>query len=264
MDDLGRGSDIFNLADHVAIVTGASSGLGRRMSIVLAANGAKVACIARRKRNLDALIHEIAAFGGEAIAIEADVTNRYAIENALDLVEVRFGATTIVVNNAGIFRLGFTASCSAADWDDTIAVNLSGVFSISQAAVVRLTAKKLPGSIINISSAAGVSFALQEGFAAYAAAKAGVVQMTRAMARDLAKHQIRVNSIAPGYMYSEMTDDYLASDRGKGLIDKIPLGRAGDPRDLDGALLLLASDAGRFITGTTLLVDGGHNLVLAE
>lgn len=264
MEDLGRGSDIFNLADHIAIVTGASSGLGRRMSMVLAANGAKVACIARRKRNLEALIHEISNSGGEAIAIEADVTSKHAIEKAFDIIQMSFGTPSVVVNNAGIFRFGLTESCSAADWDDTIAVNLSAVFSISQAAVARLIAKKLPGSIINISSAAGVSFALQEGFAAYAAAKAGVLQMTRAMARDLAKHQIRVNSIAPGYMYSEMTDDYLASDRGKGLIDKIPLGRAGDPRDLDGTLLLLASDAGRFITGTTLLVDGGHNLVLAE
>jgi 3-oxoacyl-[acyl-carrier protein] reductase len=257
-----RAADLFDLTGQVALVTGASSGLGRRFAETLAANGAKVVCVARRKNRLDTLVKEISKSGGSALAIEADVTDRKTVRKAFDQAERRFGPVTILVNNAGI-GLGENVIDQPEEiWRRVIQTNLTAVYFTAQIAAQRMVGARIPGSIVNIASTA--SILVQEGMSAYAASKAAVVQLTRAMAVDLARKRVRVNAIAPGYIYSEMTDAYLSTRAGKAMIQKIPFGRAGDAQDLDGALLLLASDAGRFMTGATVVVDGGHVVAFKE
>ena len=251
-----KAAEIFSLKGRVALVTGASSGLGVQFAKALADNGAIVVLVARRADRLKALKDEIEGKGGKALAIQADVTDQAAVARAFDAAEKAFGTVTILVNNAGIAHGGRAVEMSAEEWRKVLSTNLDAVFFWAQEAARRMLAAKKQGAIVNIASVFGLAVA--KGAVAYAAAKAGVVQVTKALAVELAFKGVRVNAIAPGWFVTEMNDDYLMSEAGVALKREIPMGRFGNPGDLDGALLLLVSDAGSYITGATIVVDGGQ------
>ncbi|MBI3704348.1 MAG: glucose 1-dehydrogenase [Rhizobiales bacterium] len=252
-----KAADLFNLKGRVALVTGASSGLGQQFARALADNGAAVALVARRADRLAALKTEIESKGGRAVAIEADVTDRAAMARAFDAAEKAFGTITILVNNAGIAQSSTRAiEVTPEEWRKVLSVDLDAVFHNAQEAARRMLAVKQPGAIINISSVLG--FGVSKGVASYATAKAAVIQVTKALAVELAFKGVRVNAIAPGWFVTEINDKYLLGEAGAALKRDIPMGRFGNDGDLDGALLLLASDAGSYITGATLVVDGGQ------
>jgi 3-oxoacyl-[acyl-carrier protein] reductase len=252
-----KAAEMFSLQGRVALVTGASSGLGTQFAKALADNGASVALVARRADRLEALKKEIESQGGKAIAIEADVTDRAAMTRAFDAAEKAFGTVTILINNAGIAQSARRAiEVTPEEWRKVLGVDLDAVFHNAQEAARRMLAAKKQGAIVNIASVLGLAVA--KGAVAYATAKAGVVQVTKALAIELAFKGVRVNAIAPGWFVTEMNDDYLMSEKGAAIKREIPMGRFGNAGDLDGALLLLVSDAGSYITGATLVVDGGQ------
>lgn len=251
-----KAADMFSLKGRVALVTGASSGLGAQFARALADNGADVALVARRVDRLKALKDEIETKGGRAVAAEADVTDRAAMLRAFDAAEKAFGTVTILVNNAGIAHGGRAVEMPPEEWRKVLSTNLDAVFFWAQEAARRILAANTQGAIVNIASVLGL--AVSKGAVAYAAAKAGVVQTTKALAVELAFKGVRVNAIAPGWFVTEMNDDYLTGEAGTAIKREIPMGRFGNPGDLDGALLLLVSDAGSYITGATIVVDGGQ------
>ena len=249
-------NDLFNLTGRVALVTGASSGLGVRFAEVLAENGAAVALVARRAERLADVKSRIEAAGGRALAIEADVLDRQQMVRAFDEAERAFGTVTVLVNNAGVAHSTRAVELSEEEWRRVLGTNLDAVFFWAQEAARRMLAAKSPGAIVNIASVLGLS--VSKGTVAYAAAKAAVIQLTKTLGLELAFRGIRVNAIAPGWIVTDMNRDYLLSEHGAAIKREIPVGRFGEERDLDGALLLLASDAGRFMAGTTIVVDGGQ------
>jgi len=251
-----KAADMFSLNGRVAMVTGASSGLGVQFAKALADNGAAVVLVARRATRLDALKDEIAKRGGRAQVVEADVTDRAAMLRAFDAAEKSFGTVTILVNNAGIAHGGRAVDMPAEEWRKVLSTNLDAVFFWAQEAARRMLAAKKQGAVVNIASVLGLAVA--KGAVAYATAKAGVVQVTKALAVELAFKGVRVNAIAPGWFITEMNDKYLSGEAGAAIKREIPMRRFGNPGDLDGALLLLASDAGAYITGATIVVDGGQ------
>jgi 3-oxoacyl-[acyl-carrier protein] reductase len=255
-----KASQIFDLTGRVALVTGASSGLGRRFAEVLAANGAAVALVARRADRLADLQRRIETAGGRAVAIAADVLDRAAMARAFDQAEAAFGTVTILVNNAGVAHSGRAVDLPPEEWRRVLATNLDAVFYCAQDAARRMLAAGKPGAIVNIASVLG--FGVAKGTAAYATAKAGVIQLTKALGLELAFKDVRVNAIAPGWFVTELNQDYLTSEAGRALTRDIPVGRFGRDGDLDGALLLLVSEAGAFIAGTTIVVDGGQMVAL--
>jgi 3-oxoacyl-[acyl-carrier protein] reductase len=249
-------AELFNLKGRVALVTGASSGLGVRFAEVLAAEGAAVALVARRAERLTALKERIEKAGGRAIAISADVLDRDAMRRAFDDAERTFGTVTILVNNAGVAHATRAVDLSEEEWRRVVGTNLDAVFFCAQEAARRMLAAGKPGAIVNIASVLGLG--VSKGTVAYSVAKAGVIQMTKTLGLELAFKGVRVNAIAPGWIVTELNRDYLLSEQGAAIKREIPVGRFGEERDLDGALLLLVSDAGRFIAGTTIVVDGGQ------
>jgi len=253
-------ADIFDLKGKVALVTGASSGLGVRFAEVLAENGAAVVPVARRADRLKAVTARIEKAGGRAVAVEADVCDRAAMRRAFDAAEKAFGTVTILVNNAGVVHSGRAVDLPEEEWRRVLATDLDAVFYCAQEAARRMLAVGTSGAIVNIASVVG--FGVSKGVIAYATAKAGVIQLTKALALELAYKGIRVNAIAPGWIVTDINRDYLASEKGAALKREIPVGRFGEERDLDGPLLLLVSDAGRFVTGATLVADGGQMVAL--
>ena len=251
---------LFRLDNRVALITGASSGLGERMAEVAAANGAKVVLVARRKDRLEALKAKIEMAGGKALVVPADVTDAKAMVAAFDAAEKAFGTVDLLVANAGIARVVKTLEMTPEKWREVLAVDLDSVFFWSQEAARRMIAAKKTGSIVTISSIA--AFTVARGLASYNVSKAGAVQITKALALEFARKGIRVNTIAPGYVVTEINRDFLLSPEGQAMQGGIPLNRFGDPSDLDGAFLLLASDAGRLMTGSTIVVDAGHMLMV--
>lgn len=252
-----KASDLFSLKGRVALVTGASSGLGIQFAKALADNGAAVALVARRAERLASLKNEIESQGGRAVAIEADVTDQADMRRAFDEAEKTFGTVTLLVNNAGVAQQPVRATdVTPEEWRRVLSVDLDAVFYWAQEAARRMVAAKAQGAIVNIASVLG--FGVGKGVASYATAKAAVVQITKALAVELAFKGVRVNAIAPGWFVTEINDTYLNSEAGVAMKRDIPMGRFGETGDLDGALLLLASDAGRYITGTTIVVDGGQ------
>ena len=246
---------LFDLTGEVALVTGASSGLGARFAKVLAAHGAKVIAAARRVERLTELAAENAGISPLAL----DVTEPQTFGAGFDAAERVFGPLTLLVNNAGIAKGGRIVDTPPEDWRAVQNTNVDAVWHLSREFAMRLMARKSAGAIINIASVASTRVGATS--AAYAVSKAAVLHMTKAQAVEWARHGIRVNAIAPGYIHSEMTENYLASEAGRATIGKVPQRRAGDPSDLDGTLLLLASKrASGFMTGTAILVDGGHAL----
>jgi 3-oxoacyl-[acyl-carrier protein] reductase len=243
-----------SLSGRTALVTGASSGLGRHFARVLAASGAAVALAARRVDRLEVLAREIEAAGGRACAVALDVTDPAAIAPAFQAAETALGPVTILVNNAGVPSGSFLLKTTEEEWRSVLSVNLDGVFRVAQEAARRMKAHG-GGSIVNISSILG--FGVLKTLAPYATSKAAVIQLTKAMALELARDNIRVNAIAPGYVVTELNEAFLESDAGQRLLSKAPMQRAGRLEELDGPLLLLASDAGSYMTGSVITVDGG-------
>jgi NAD(P)-dependent dehydrogenase (short-subunit alcohol dehydrogenase family) len=253
-------NELFSLAGKTALVTGASSGFGRHFARVLAGAGSRVVLAARRLDVLKQLKAEIEAGGGQAAAVALDVTDPASVARGFAEAEAALGPITILVNNAGIPSNSFFTRTSEEEWRSVMSVNLDGVFRVGQEAARRMAANGVGGSIINIASLLG--FGVIKGLSTYSATKAAVISLTKSMALELARDRIRVNALAPGYFATEFNDAYLASDPGKRMMARVPMGRAGAVEELDGPLLLLASDAGRFMTGSVVTVDGGHLLAM--
>ncbi|WPB57331.1 glucose 1-dehydrogenase [Xylophilus sp. GOD-11R] len=239
------------LAGKRALITGASSGLGAHFAAVLAAHGAEVVLTARRTGSLEAVAAQVREAGGTANALALDVSD--AASRAA-LVE-RAGAIDILVNNAGVVREGAALSQSEEDWDTVIDTNLKGMFFMAQALAPAMRAAG-GGSVINVASVLGLRQA--GGLVSYAVSKAGVIQLTKTLALEWARHGIRVNALAPGYIETELNRDFWQGDAGQALIKRIPQRRLGRLEDLDGPLLMLASDASRYMSGSVIAVDGGH------
>jgi 3-oxoacyl-[acyl-carrier protein] reductase len=253
-------AELFDISGQVALVTGASSGLGVRFAKVLAENGAAVVLVARREDRLLTVKSRIEQAGGRALAVETDVLDPLAMIQAFEEAEKAFGCVTILVNNAGIAPAARALELSGQEWRRVLSTNLDAVFFWAQEAARRMLAAGRRGSIVNIASVLG--FGVAKGTAAYAVTKAGVIQLTKALALELAFKGVRVNAIAPGWIITDINREFLASEEGAAITREIPVGRFGQERDLDGALLLLVSDAGRFIAGATIVVDGGQMVAL--
>jgi 3-oxoacyl-[acyl-carrier protein] reductase len=250
--------DPFDLAGKTALVTGASQGLGARFAKVLAARGAKVALAARQVEKLEALKGEIEQAGGVASAMRLDVNDRASVDACLDYVEQDLGPLDILINNAGVAISKPVLEQTEDDWDKVVDTNLKGAFFMAQAAAKRMAARGKGGSIVNIASV--LALEVIGHLAPYAASKGGIWQITKTMALELARNQIRVNALAPGYIMTDINRDFLDGPAGQQMVKKIPQRCFGEPEDLDGALLLLASDAGRYMTGSVIVVDGGFML----
>lgn len=248
----------FSLAGKSALVTGASSGLGAHFAVVLARAGAKVAIAARRTDRLETLADRIRAAGGTAHPVALDVTDPASVAAAFTSAEAALGPIDIVINNAGVPSQSRILKTTEAEWRDVMAVNLDGVFRVAQEGARRMVAAKRPGSIVNIASILG--YAVMKTLGPYSASKAAVISLTRSMALEFARDNIRVNAIAPGYFSTEINGDFWQTEAGARMIKGIPMARIGNLPELDGPLLLLASDAGAFMTGSILTVDGGHLL----
>ena len=246
----------FSLSGRHVLVTGASSGLGKHFARVLAEAGAKVTLAARREAALAETVADLRGKQLQAQSVVMDVTNAKSIETSFETAEKSFGPVGVLINNAGVTATKAALDLDEASWDQVVDTNLKGVWLAAQVAARRMVANKTSGSIVNIASILGLRVA--GAVAPYAVSKAGVVQLTKALALEWARYRIRVNALAPGYIETELNDAFFASEAGKALIKRIPQRRLGEMRELDGPLLLLASDAGSYMTGSVLAVDGGH------
>lgn len=244
------------LDQRVALVTGASSGLGEHFSKTLAHAGAAVAVCARRVEKMQGLVAQLRAMGVPALAVGMDVSDAQSVRDGFELIEQTLGTVDLIVNNAGVAATQTVLEHDEATWDQVIDTNLKGAWLVAQEGAKRLVLAAKPGSIVNIASILGERVA--GAASSYAASKAGLIQLSKAMALELARHQIRVNAIAPGYVSTDLNREFLASEAGQRLMSRIPQRRFARPEELDGPLLLLASDAGSYITGAVLAVDGGH------
>ena len=249
----------FDLHGHTALITGGFSGLGLHFAEVLATHGAKVALVGRRielGRNVAQALGAKIGRKADVRAYQADVTKSASVHDAFAQTTGHLGVPTIVVNNAGNVIRTRSLEVKDDDWDAVVDVNLSGVFKVAQASARALIKAGLPGSIINIASILGLR--VRPSVASYAATKAAVVQLTKALALEWAEHGIRVNALAPGYFETEMNRELLRSPAGQELVSRVPQQRVGQLAELDGPLLLLASDASSYMTGSVIAVDGGH------
>lgn len=251
---------LFDLNGEVALVTGGGGGLGRRFCALLAANGARVVVTERVVDVAVKIAEELKAEGCNAIGLGLDVTDPASIKAGFDAAEAAFGTVTITVTNAGTAAEKSALRITAEDWRHMMAVNLDGAWATAQTAAQRMVRAKSGGSIVNIASILGVK--IHPRVAHYAVSKAGIVQMTKALALELARSNIRVNALAPGSFDTGMTSGLLKSTYGKAMIGRIPARRVGLAAELDGAFLLLASKASSYMNGTVVTVDGGHSLII--
>ena len=245
---------MFDLNNNVAIITGASQGIGRTIALVFAKSGANVICIARSESKIKELCLEITDQGGQASPIACDVGDGDAYANAIKSVANEYGKLDILINNAGITRDALLMRMNDTQWDEVLNTNLKGAFYGMKSAI-RPMMKNKYGRIINITSIVGLTG--NPGQANYAASKAGLIGMTQSIAKEVGTRGITVNCIAPGWIDTEMTVD-LPEDSKKDLLDRIPIGKIGKPEDIAHAAVFLASDEASYITGQTITVDGGR------
>ena len=245
-----------SLHGKCALVTGAFGGLGRHFALTLVRAGARVGLVGRRVPAGEALAAEIQAAGGKVVVHAMDVTDPQSVQAAVDAVAAALGPLDVLVNNAGVAVTRPFLEITEQDWNDVVEVNLNGAWRVAQCVARQMRDSKRGGSIVNIASITGVRVA--GGIAAYVASKAGLIQLTQAMALELARYNIRVNALAPGYIETDINRDFFVSDAGQALIKRIPQRRIGRPEELDGPLLLLASDASSYMTGSVIVADGGH------
>lgn len=248
----------FDLAGQVALVTGASSGIGRHLALLLAAAGAKVALAARRADRLAEAAREIAAEGGSCLPFALDVTRQDSVAAAVAAAEAELGPLTILVNNAGVVISKPVLEHTEAEWDHVVDTNLKGAWLMAREFARHLADRRRAGRIVNIASVLGTRTIAR--VPSYCAAKAGLIHLTHVLAMELARHGILVNALAPGYVETDFNRDFLRSEPGQRLAARIPLRRVAQADDLDGAMLLLASPAGAYITGAVIAVDGGHGV----
>lgn len=253
-------TDQFALTGKIALVTGASSGIGATVAKALAGAGAKVIACARRRDRLTALVDEINSAAGESVAMAAsvDVVDRETIKKAFDEAEATFGTPTIIINNAGVASPASFAKDTEESRDFVMNTNVNGVWNVAQEAAQRMIAKKLSGSIINIASILGLT--AKPGQTSYCASKGAVIQLTRAMALDLMRYNIRVNAIAPGWYKTEMNEDYFNSPAGQAFVENMPARRLGNLNELVGPIVMLSGDTASFVNGTVIPVDGAISI----
>lgn len=251
-------SGIFDVRKEIVLITGASQGLGKQFARVLASHGAAVVLAARQVGKLQQLEAEIIAAGGRAAAVAMDVSDLASIATAIDAAEAKLGAITVLINNSGIAVEKLALDHSAADWDAVLDVNLKGGYFAATEMARRMAQRGQGGNIINIASVLGLG--VMKGLSSYAISKAAMIQATKALALEFAAHNIRVNALAPGYIDTEINHDLWATPAGDKLTKRIPQRRVGSETDLDGAILLLASSASRYMTGSVITVDGGFTL----
>ena len=245
-----------SLTGKVALVTGASSGLGEHFAKVLARSGAAVAVGARRIDRLQPLADSINNAGGRAFPVALDVQDRLSVKAAIETASAALGTIDVLVNNSGIGTSGWVLDQTEEQWDSVLDTNLKGSFLVATEVARRLRDAKRGGSIINITSIQGLR---QGAFVApYSVSKAGLVQLTKVMALELARYQIRVNALAPGFIRTDVNVEFCDSAAGLAMLKRIPQRRFAQLEDLDGPLLLLASDASQLMTGTVIPIDGGH------
>ncbi len=246
----------FNLSGKIALVTGASAGLGRHFAGVLARAGARVVLGARRPQKLAEAVGEIVESGGAASAVALDVSRSESVREAFEEIGRSVGLVDLVINNAGTTVTASLLEVTEDEWDEVLDTNLRGTWLVMREAARRMIDAKSGGSVVNITSILGDRVA--GGVAPYAASKAAVTQLTKAAALELARYGIRVNALAPGYIRSDLNDAFFDSLPGRALVKRIPQRRLGNASDLDAPLLLLASDASPYMTGAIVAVDGGH------
>jgi NAD(P)-dependent dehydrogenase (short-subunit alcohol dehydrogenase family) len=249
---------MFDLTGHNALITGGGSGIGKHFAQVLARHGATAVVAGRRREKLDATAAGIRAHGGRAFIVEMDVARAPSIVAAIDEAEKAAGTIDILINNAGIVGTKSALDTTEEEWDAVIATNLKGCWLCARQIAGKLIAQKKQGSIINVASILGL--VTQKGTAPYSTAKAGLIHLTRILASEWVRHGIRVNALAPGYIATEMAEGFFATPRGEKVIQLIPQRRVGTVDDLTVPMLLLASDASSYMTGTTIAIDGGLSL----
>lgn len=247
---------MFNLKGRKALVTGASSGLGWHFSKALAEAGAEVVLAARRLERLETLAAEITEAGGQATPVAMDVTDAASVEAAFAGIEASGKSADIIVNNSGLSRENWLTKMSEDDWDLVMDTNLKGVWRVAKMGANALIKAGKTGSIINIASI--TAYRSSQMIGAYATSKAGVLHLTHSMALEWARFGIRVNALAPGYFETEINDEFLDTDPGQKMMARVPMRRFGNIEELCGPLILLASDASTYMTGSTITVDGGH------
>lgn len=245
-------TDIFRLDGKRVLVTGASSGFGAHFAGVLAGAGAEVILGARRTDKLEATAAMVRAMGGTAHTVKLDVSDEASVRAAFDAMPL----PDVVINNAGINIEASTLALTGDEWDQVMDTNVKGMWLVSREAIRLWVNEKRPGNIINIASVLGLR--VQSQLAVYTTSKAAALQLTKSLALDYARHNIRANAICPGYYVTDINREWLASDAGQKMIKRIPYRRAGELHELNGALLLLASDASSYMSGSTLVVDGAH------
>jgi len=250
--------DLFRLAGQRILVTGASSGLGRHFARTMARAGAAVVLAARSADKLADAVEEIHGSGGQAMAVTLDVTHAASIRQGITKAEADMGPLTTLVNNAGVVVSKPLFEHDENDWDRVMDTNLKGAWLVAHEVSRRMAAHGQGGNIINIASILGSR--VVGGIPEYCVSKAGLLHLTKVLALELARHNIRVNAIAPGYIRTDLNRAFFDSEAGQAMIRRIPQRRVGEARDLDGALLLLASEASRYMTGAVITVDGGHLL----
>ena len=250
-------SNWFDLTGRVALVTGGSKGLGRTIAAALARAGATVAIASRTAAELETAAAELRHAGGHVSAVCADVSDEASIRGMVERVLADFGQIDILVNNAGVEGVGAVVEMESARWDHVMDVNLRGPMLCCKHVGAHMLQRR-SGKVINVASV--LASRVARYMSAYAASKAGLVQLTRTLALEWIRSNVQVNALCPGYFLTPMNEEFFGTDAGRNLISRLPIGRLGELHEIEGAAVFLASPASSYITGTTLYVDGGHSL----